>query len=1098
MARSYHNHLNSILSDDSGSNKETVKNSQDTIDDVENVQQDDLNIKFEENADSDVSDAQSTNNTVNTQSADSNCPLIISIIKRDFEVLPACRNTAITDETLEFYHNCYLISITNSRGVDSWEVKRETKKSIHSYLITLGELNILKSYLLQILGYDEDNQKKYNMRIESHLPNSTFIYEGLEVGGIDCNEITLIFSTPLVLSFPDSTYAEALNTENCELKLRLVAVRKGSESSYRIEKLGHDLVVKERAKSGLFERITTLVNGFSHKQVQTGGEIQTSMIDAISSSTRRLPTQSALNLKLNSRITKHFKLNSFGQYTRMSCPLKCGHNLKNLGVYCIVLHPDDFGVETDQYKSSIKILELLNKVVSKAFDGVTKDNLNELLTDVEEKAGVKVASIKSFLKTYLKVIIKATINHYNCNHDTTALRESDSCLFEMIDKDDDDNVDKKNIEASEKIQGFDDDRIRNWVILPMGEYTKENLNVLQPWTVSKGVDEVKDSKQYANFIALMCVLNFYINPQLKRNEEILSTFLEKVKNFEAFVVRSAIIDSNVIILGCSITNDMVKVCCPQCCTELPSNFSDYEECLSIQYFGNTEAGKTVLIAAESTEPDSSAQGVSRFYNDFGEKESGYQSITTGLQNGQYPRGTKPWMHIPLLQTVYNLPNSRGLEIKYLVLTVDMPGESCNMMRSCGGSMAYVQNLLDYENLRLNVNSTEEKDRPKDNFFVTLLEETYDQQNRITVNTNITKDLHWVFSRIDEYPLWLNTKIVALNDKYVELIENCVSKEQYSIQSLSKLGFNYTFELIEVMIDTFYERVEDLSKYKTGDESLGAMLPKLSRNEGGNYLDLIKEAFKDYQDVQKLKDETTLRKLYDIVLELEPKTTNEFDCKYIILPYLASLINMPLCFINLMTYLVNYFKLIIKCFNSNVAWLNLRCYAVSATGYTKLESKLSNPKPKLNLNFVKEARTMMHATSYCYLKALREGSSEENLQQNGIAQIKSDIQDKSLTSKSLDAILEEVERSSHKPHGNMKLEDVLNALELKLSKIKEKCDCKPESFIIPPTKPDSFDSSVGKETVNESNPDSFKVPAVKQSSSKSRTNEKTFNDNIRIL
>ncbi|MDE6656964.1 MAG: hypothetical protein K2J88_00065, partial [Oscillospiraceae bacterium] len=385
-----------------------------------------------------------------------------------------------------------------------------------------------------------------------------------------------------------------------------------------------------------------------------------------------------------------------------------------------------------------------------------------------------------------------------------------------------------------------------------------------------------------------------------------------------------------------IHNSMIAQLCSQCWNPLPERFYDYDAVITIYFFGNSNAGKTVLLCSGYNTIQDSNQNKKpqdRMLNKFniiylntGKNISAYESKAEALRNGSFPTGTSQNDAIPGKLSSAKIYHNE-VHCQYMFNCCDMPGVKSVENWASFRNFAYVHTLLD-DTLSLGT----------DSFYHTLSSivpvGTYGDEN---VDARVY-NMQLYLTKIDEYPLFLYQKINQLNQDWAEW------QKKGLVGNYLKNTLVYTLKLLEILEQELKQDFRTRNANEIISEKIQTCI-KAMNSEKLKQLDFSQ----DYYQVHEI-----------IVSECIDRK----DIQAIaVLNYLHGLDVIR----------DNYmkFRMLIKSTVQNMhsnAWNNCYSnyffcvYAVSATGYSAVETN-SNIEPEYNSEFVKESHEMLQHTTY---------------------------------------------------------------------------------------------------------------------------------------
>lgn len=388
-----------------------------------------------------------------------------------------------------------------------------------------------------------------------------------------------------------------------------------------------------------------------------------------------------------------------------------------------------------------------------------------------------------------------------------------------------------------------------------------------------------------------------------------------------------------------IHNSMIAQLCSQCWNPLPEKFYNYTAVITIYFFGNSNAGKTVLLCSgynmiedENLKSDPRNQKLNKFnviYLNTTDSISSYVEKAKLLKEGVFPPGTGQRDAIP--GKLSSLEISYNGRYHYMFNCCDMPGVKSVENWASYRNFSYVYTLLD-DTLSLG----------KDSFYHTLSELV-----PVDFGGNVDArvyNMQLYLTKIDEYPLFLYQKILALNKAWKEWQSN------YNGNDYLKNTLIYTLELLSILEQELKQDFRQRPAHEIIPERIQESIQEFSRET----LDFSKPYFVLHGDIiRNFSTETsdgTIQELQDVKALTVLNYLHGLDVirdnykKFRDLILLTSQ-NM---YRNAMNQRYsNYFFCV---------------YAVSATGYSTIESQRMQP-PVYQAEFVKESHDMLQHTTY---------------------------------------------------------------------------------------------------------------------------------------
>ncbi|MDE6087167.1 MAG: hypothetical protein K2G25_02145, partial [Oscillospiraceae bacterium] len=391
-----------------------------------------------------------------------------------------------------------------------------------------------------------------------------------------------------------------------------------------------------------------------------------------------------------------------------------------------------------------------------------------------------------------------------------------------------------------------------------------------------------------------------------------------------------------------IHNSMIAQLCSQCWNPLPEKFYNYTAVITIYFFGNSNAGKTVLLCSgynmiedDNLKEDPNYQKLNKFniiYLNTTGNISAYVEKARSLREGVFPSGTSQNDAIP--GKLSSLEISYNGKYHYMFNCCDMPGVKSVENWASYRNFSYVYTLLD-DPLSLG----------KDSFYRTI-SELVPVDSGGNVDARIY-NMQLYLTKIDEYPLFLYQKIRELNQSWqtwqasyhgndylkntliytlelLTILEQALKQDflqrpaleiiperiQNSIQAFSRKSLDFSkpyFVLHEEILRNFSTRTDNGGIQEIQDIRALAVLNYL------HGLDVIRDNYKKFRDL--------------ILLTSQNMYKNAMNQRY-----------------------SNYFFCV---------------YAVSATGYSTMETIQDQNRmpPAYQAEFVRESHNMLQHTTY---------------------------------------------------------------------------------------------------------------------------------------
>lgn len=478
-------------------------------------------------------------------------------------------------------------------------------------------------------------------------------------------------------------------------------------------------------------------------------------------------------------------------------------------------------------------------------------------------------------------------------------------------------------------------QLKSNIRIPLAWYNpRSEKNKLKPFTWENEEQE----------LALLRKLNEHICPSLRNMPNPpKGLYLLKPTNGNA----------NINSVNSYTHNVMIGQLCNCCFNPLPENFYHYDEVITIFYFGNSNAGKTVLLCSEyavierdNRQKKSFEQILNKFntiYVDSANDVS-YSQKSAELQEGYFPQfGTSIYDEIPGKLSSLKI-NYNGKNLQWMFNACDMPGVESVRNWSSYTSFSYVHTLLD-DPLFLG----------KDSFYGML--GGIIPAERGTALDSRTYNIQIYLTKADEYPNFLYKKIKELNEAWKEWRKSVYYSGDYRRNVLI-----YTYCLLEILETQLRpeKKRRDLWKMRAKDvipenimKAIISILP--------SSLEIMPERNQTYGEVhQKIVDECIIR-------EDDPTASA-------ILNYLHGVDVLQDNYTLLRRRIVQLVT--DMSINTHESYGNyyLAIYAISATGYSKIESLRG--EASYSPEFVLESSEMLRNTTFEYENELRSIQNTE--------------------------------------------------------------------------------------------------------------------------
>lgn len=501
------------------------------------------------------------------------------------------------------------------------------------------------------------------------------------------------------------------------------------------------------------------------------------------------------------------------------------------------------------------------------------------------------------------------------------------------------------IECKEKngtTQTYSTDDLKKYTRIPLGELVSfnedkpENLDI-KPFT---STDFLKSKQFLDQFNEITCENYDKTKDYHTSNQLFLLKYGKispKVDNFDNYLIHDTLITQ----------------LCDTCWNPLPQDFYNYDEVITQYYYGNPSTGKTVLLCSEYNEIEKYNETASKekkiklnVFNDthllYGADGSyssnSYINKAIAIKNGNYFVGTNALDIIPgklSSLTVNNLDKSTDYDIMFN--SYDMAGIKSSSRWNSDKNLVYVYSLLD-DPLTLSEN---------ENSLYGKLMNSFTHIGDNCRNYNIQVYL----TKIDEYPYFIYQQIKKLNTLWTEY-------SQIEDLDYIKNSMIYTLALLEIL--------ENSLKVDFKDRPVEEIIsPKL--------LDIIQRN----TQITSFSGLTYYQAHEKIVNTKQYNTIESMD---VIGNYLHSLDVMKDNYIKLRTFITSLIEIITNNILKNThSFFCFRMYAVSSTGYSKLETEdTSIDKTKIyNPEFVIEAQDILKHTTYEFVKDKRQYNDSSN-------------------------------------------------------------------------------------------------------------------------
>lgn len=908
-------------------------------------------------------------------------------------VISAHQATIYTDaEDTRLFKNCFKVTIKPQVSELILTANDLIAKGVLAgYLASLGE------YYIQIVDADsklifECKDSKFTS-IEKR-ESAVNVSDG-EDAVTDSLEVVKVFE-----AFEIGEFSSKVKTYDVKLKFNFgIEVPNGGKIG-RVTTIKHEIEMHDISQSSrrtgiwsglsripIISRVPTLINR-PKKSPDKSGPANRADIREFLTTVRNKPLEAISG-------SENIRLISFAKYTNVRCPVGCGHPITSRAIKSIhpivVEHPG----ESLKYQTGSRIIAWLEALREGRLQTGSIGNYNITSQDLDQ--------LKEY---YTKTVIPVIITYYNRNNKSTKLEANPDHNKLFIVKD----TNNPNVTLGE-IANFTNSRIANWVQIPLGDWDESSMEI-KPWSFQ---DEVTSKK----LKSLILSLNQTINPSLLKNAGVMERVFEGFDNNKLYLFSTAKNgDSTEENYNAHSEQWLLTTCCPHCCTTLPESFYLYDEVNTIKYFGNTSAGKTVLLASEQLKKVGHYVGNSTNLGDkfFNDRRSMYKKIASSLQKGKFPPPTSLTAHLPYKQTSYSLTYSNyDTDSTYDYLTamfsIDMPGETSTKEFTMDAHVCYIHNLLDYCNLdfdyatKTSTNSLEEEhvstenfpaeevlidtENPESskNFFKTLIE-AFSSETDDDALPYPQRDLHFMLSRIDEYPVFVQEAIDSVNSVVSVWYNNLGGPSDNTyvkhgicmVRPINKVGFAYTWALLIAIIIKTYKFFEVNSDLNYLELPLKQIVPEKMIGDFNNAFRVLAAELKlkafniDGNDTLAELQLSLKSYLTDARTKIpQGKTLNnkEIICDKLISfieAYFEGLYKFPICFYNTFKFFLDFIR---DCYHIKGIYHNplaeYRLYAVSATGFNQMESLLDEyrsltsqtQKVELNPRFLGESANLMH-------------------------------------------------------------------------------------------------------------------------------------------
>ncbi|MCC8068169.1 MAG: hypothetical protein LIO71_00140 [Ruminococcus sp.] len=402
-----------------------------------------------------------------------------------------------------------------------------------------------------------------------------------------------------------------------------------------------------------------------------------------------------------------------------------------------------------------------------------------------------------------------------------------------------------------------------------------------------------------------------------------------------------------------IHDTLITQLCDNCWNPLPKGFYNYDEVITLHYYGNPSAGKTVLLCSEYNEIEKYNDNITsqdrkiklNMFNDTHLLDgadstycnNSYINKARTLKNGQYFIGTNALDIIPgkLSSLTVTIPE-KSTNYDIMFNSYDMAGIKSSSRWNSDKNLVYVYSLLD-DPLTLCENSLYDKLK---NSFIAIK----DNPRNYNIQLYLTK--------LDEYPYFIYKQIKELNSRWSKYAQN----EDLDYVKSSMI---YTLALLEIL--------ENCLKSDFKDRPIEEVIsPK------------ILETIQNITKIDSFEGLTYYQAHEKIVSIKQYDTNNTID---VIGNYLHGLDVIRDNYIKLRSFIGSLIDVITKnIVHNKYSVFCFRVYAVSSTGYSKLETE--NPAISkgilYNPEFIIDAQDILKHTTYEFVKDKRQCDYSNNL------------------------------------------------------------------------------------------------------------------------
>ena len=384
-----------------------------------------------------------------------------------------------------------------------------------------------------------------------------------------------------------------------------------------------------------------------------------------------------------------------------------------------------------------------------------------------------------------------------------------------------------------------------------------------------------------------------------------------------------------------IHNSFLKQLCPNCLQALPDRFYRYSLILTTPVFGNSAAGKTVLICSIYNVLKGSSQ-INTFeytYSSDSEKIADYQMAAKGIEDGEYPDGTGTEVIPTKISSADIIVNKSE---KVMMALVDMQGILSVQNWTYYPHILYVHSMLD-----------DPFSLGEDSVLHVITEDT------VMDNDPNTHDLclNIILTKLDAFPVFLRKRIETLNERWSSIAAS-VTPPRPMFGAM-----NHTVYLLDILKDALSEPFMERPVSEVIPESILKAMESIPTFKE-------KVVFDRSMPYHALRDSLVAAGRDSAATDIAVQATFKY------LHGLDVLCDNYLVFCDRLRVLLSRIPASLDNVPTNKYWLTIT--ACSATGYSMIEAKCYEcgyllEAPHYAPHFVRQAHDMLIGSVYTFLK-----------------------------------------------------------------------------------------------------------------------------------